>query len=325
MRNILVFASVQEGAVSKSGLEMLKAGRELASNFGVDVHAALIGVGASQVADELNSCGANVVYIADNPVVAEFVPDIYLQYMESAVEKANPGAVLFCADTVGRDLAPRLAHRLGGALVAEVVNFTVEGEKILWTRPVYGGKAMAVMCADRDIQVVTVRAHTFDPAVASGNTGEIVKLEVTLDPSTVATRIVERIQEAVEGIRLEDAKVVVAGGRGLGGPDGFKDLEALANVLGGTVGASRAACDAGWVPSSWQVGQTGKIVAPDIYIAIGISGASQHLAGIANAKVVVAINKDEEAPIFKRANYGIVADYKLALPHIIEQCRQILS
>lgn len=323
VRNVMIFAGVQGGALSKAGLEMLTAGRELAGALGVKVDAVLVGAGAGALASDLAARGAATVYVADDPALAEFVPDLYLPCVESAVKQADPGVILFCADPVGRDLAPRLAHRLGAALVTEAVRFAVEGGQVNWTRPVYGGKAMAVMHAARDRQVVTVRARTFDPAEPAGAAGEVTRLAVHLDPATAATRVVDHIREATEGVRLEDAKIVVSGGRGLGGPEPFKELEVLAKLLGGAVGASRAACDAGWVPPSWQVGQTGKTVAPDLYIAIGISGASQHLAGITAAKNVIAINKDPEAPIFKRANLGIVADYKQVLPHLIERARQL--
>lgn len=323
MRDVMIFAGAHGGAVDRTGLELVAAARRLAGALGEGVQAVLAGDGAGALAGELTSRGVATVYVADDPALGEFVPDIYAALLESAAKQANPRVILLPADTTGRHLAPVLAHRLGAAAVTEVVAFDVAGGQVKWTRPIYGGKALAVLSALKDRQVVTIRVRTFDPAEPSGGDGEVIKLGIPLDPATAATRVVDHIREVTEGIRLEDAKVVVAGGRGLGGPDPFKDVEELAHLLGGAAGASRAACDAGWVPPGWQIGQTGKTVAPDLYIAIGISGASQHLAGISAAKHVVAINKDAEAPIFKRANLGIVADYKQVLPHLIERARQL--
>lgn len=325
MRNVLVFAGVREGALSESGLEMVAAGRQLAQLLGAEVNAVLAGAGAGGLATGLARCGLERVYVADDPSLTRPVSHLLLPCIESAVRQLDPGIILFCADTVGRELAPRLAHRLGAASITEAVRFALEAGLITWTRPVYGGKALAIMHPVRDQQVITLRSGTFDPARPTGDPGEVHQLAVQLDPAAAAVRVVEQIQEATDGIRLEDARIVVAGGRGLGGPDAFRELDVLARLLGGAVGASRAACDAGWVRSSLQVGQTGKNVSPDLYIALGISGASQHLAGITGAKNVVAINKDPEAPIFKRANLGIVADYREVLPHLIEQAKQRVS
>lgn len=326
MSNILVFAGVQNGAALKSGLEALGTAVQLATQTGGTVGAVAVGDGAAGAAAELIAGGAATVYVADDKALADYQPDIYVAAVAAAVQQSDPAIVLVTNDPTGKDLAPRLAYSLGAGVVSDVTAFTVKDGQIQWTRPVYGGKAEAVYSATTARQVAALRPRAFAAATPdAGRTGEIVKLGVTLDPATAATRVAEHIREAVSGIRLEDAKVVISGGRGLGGPEGFKDLEKLAQLLGGAVGASRAACDAGWVPAGWQVGQTGKMVAPDLYIAIGISGASQHLAGITNAKTVVALNKDPEAPIFKRADLGIVADWKQVFPHLLEACQQLLG
>jgi electron transfer flavoprotein alpha subunit len=235
---------------------------------------------------------------------------------------------LLPGDSLGRDLAARLAFRLKAGVVTDVIEIEMgDSEKMpRFTRPAYGGKATAVIVPKRFPVVVTLKPRTFDPAppAGEGKTKEI-PVEISLDPAQARIRMVERVEEETTGVKLEDARAVVSGGRGLGGPEGFTLLVELARVLKGAVGASRAATDAGWVPSSMQVGQTGKTVSPDLYIAVGISGATQHVAGITGAKTIVAINADPEAPIFKVAHLGIVGDYKAILPPLIAKCRELMG
>ncbi len=323
MRDVLVYAGHEAGSLNRSALEALAAGRKLANALGEGLAAIVAGVDASGAAAQAIAAGADKVYAVENPILAEFQPALYAAAAAAAVQQADARIVLLNLDGAGRDLVPRLASRLGAAALTEVVSFAAEGGTLKWTRPVYGGKAMAVYTALKDRQVVGLRAKTQDPATLDNSrTGEVVKVSFTVPESTAVTRVVDKIQEAVSGINLADARIIISGGRGLGGPEPFKELEALAAVLGGAVGASRAAVDAGWVAPTMQVGQTGTIVAPDLYIAVGISGASQHLAGITGAKNVIAINKDAEAPIFKRATLGIVADYKTVLPSLTAELKK---
>ncbi|MEE8242936.1 MAG: electron transfer flavoprotein subunit alpha/FixB family protein, partial [candidate division NC10 bacterium] len=236
--------------------------------------------------------------------------------------------ILLPGDSLGRDLAGRLAFRLQTGIVTEVIDIDVHAsEKSLrFSRQTYGGKAIAAIVPKAFPVVATLKPRTFDPAARAGDrTGTEIPVEGPLDAAQPRTRLVERIQEETTGVKLEDAQVVISGGRGLGGPEGFELLVELARVLKGAVGSSRAATDAGWVPSSMQVGQTGKTVSPDLYIAVGISGATQHVAGISGAKTIVAINTDPEASIFKVAHLGIVGDYKAILPPLIAKCRELVG
>jgi electron transfer flavoprotein alpha subunit len=246
-----------------------------------------------------------------------------LAALEAAARAADASLVCLSFDSSGKDLTGRLGHRLGAATVTEVVGFELQDGAVLWERPVYGGKAIGVFRSLAARTVAGVRPKAVEPSVPDpGRSGEIIPLTVTA-ANHPAVRVVK---EAVsEGARLEEARVIVSGGRGLGGPAPFDQLQRIAELLGGVVGASRAACDAGWVPSTYQVGQTGAMVTPDLYIAVGISGASQHLAGIGAAKTVVAINVDATAPIFKRADLGVVGDYREILPALEQELRKTLA
>ncbi len=325
MSKVLVFSQAQEGALSKGSKEILNAGKQLASALSADVEAVIIGSEVAAAADELARFGASKVYLASDAALENFVPDLYLDCMKSAVEQSGANVVLFAADSTGRDLAPKLAYRLGASLLTEVTSFELKDGQTVWNRPCYGGNAMSLVTAKNDVQIITIRSHSYPADVEEGEAGEIVNIPLTMTAAEAGSRVVEVIKEASKGMGVEDASIVIAGGRGIGSAEGFAILQEIADVLGGVVGASRAATDAGWVPVSQQVGQTGKIIAPDLYIAIGISGASQHLTGITNVKNVVAINKDENAPIFQRANLGIVADYKAVLPELLEQCKKLIG
>jgi electron transfer flavoprotein alpha subunit len=227
---------------------------------------------------------------------------------------------------IGRDLAPRLAFRLGTTVAMDCVELAVDGGKLMMTRPCYGGAALAVNASRTMPQMATVRAKSQDGLEAdSSRSGEVKNVSVELDPSQATPRVLERKKPTSEGIRLEDADVVISGGRGLGGPENFTMIEELASVLGGAVAASRAVCDMGWRPVSEQVGLTGKVVSPTLYLAVAISGASQHMAGCAGSKNIVAVNKDPDANIFKSARFGIVGDYKQILPPLIEAVKKLKS
>lgn len=262
--------------------------------------------------------------MADDAALAEYHGDAWVPGLVQIVREAHPAAVLMGHTTMGADLTPRLAFRLQTAVAMDCVEAKVDDGKLLVTRPCYGGNARAVLSFKTLPAVATIKAKSQDPLERDeSRTGEVIRVALNLDSTVIRTKVIDRQQERVEGVRLEDAKIVVTGGRGLNGPEGFRVVEELAEVLGGAVGASRAATDLGWYPHSRQIGLTGRVVTPDLYVAIGISGASQHMAGCAGARTIVAINKDPEAAIFKVARFGVVDDYKQVVPALIEEIRRL--
>ncbi len=325
MGGIFVFAKVENGVPSRSTLELLGGAQKIAAGLEEPVTAGLLGQGDAAL---LYAYGVETVYRVDHPLLKEYQADLHLLALERIGRMAEPRVILLPGDSLGRDLAGRLAFRLQTGIVTEVIDIDVHAsEKSLrFTRQTYGGKAIAAIVPKAFPVVATLKPRTFDPAARAGDrTGTEIPVEAPLDGAQARTRLVERVQEETTGVKLEDAQVVISGGRGLGGPEGFDLLVELARVLKGAVGSSRAATDAGWVPSSMQVGQTGKTVSPDLYIAVGISGATQHVAGISGAKTIVAINTDPEASIFKVAHLGIVGDYKAILPPLIARCRELVG
>ncbi|MGD9722973.1 MAG: electron transfer flavoprotein subunit alpha/FixB family protein [Pirellulales bacterium] len=302
------------GLLARSGLDraaqgVLGTGRRLADRLGGKLRVVIVGPaddgltnGAAAVAD--------AVTVIDHPLLAEYHPEHYLSALAQACRPLAPRVVLLANDTYSQELAARLAHRLGGSTGGDAVDVSPDGDTLRVTRGVYGGKAVAVISLKRTPAVVWLRARAMAPADVAGRAlGSIEKATLDL-PADERVKVVSRHVEAREGVRLEDARIIVSGGRGLGGPEPFQLLQALADAMGAQMAASRAACDAGWVPPSWQVGQTGKKVAPELYLAIAISGASQHIMGIADSKVICAINLDADAPIFKHCRFGLVADYQ---------------
>ena len=294
------------------------AGRRLADSLGGKLHAIVIGAHNPMLNTSLAAV-ADAVVSADQAELAEYQPEACLAALTELCKQISPDAVLLSNDTYSQELAPRLAHRLGGSAVGDGVTLAAEGGAILVKRSVYGGKAVATVQLKRSPAVVWLRARAFDvPASASGSVTTVAAAAVNV-PADAPTKIVERKSEATGEARLEDARVIVSGGRGLGGPEGFDGLRELAAMLGGMTAASRAACDSGWCPPTWQVGQTGKKVAPGLYLAVAIRGASQHLAGMSDSKAVAAINIDPDAPIFKYCSFGIVEDYKKVVPLLKEK------
>lgn len=325
MAGICVLVKMDDGTPTRSTLELLGGAQKLAAGLQEPLSAGLLGQGD---ASALYAYGVETVYRVDHPLLKEYQADLQLLALEQIAGAAEPRVILLPGDSLGRDLAARLAFRLQAGIVTEIIDIDVRAsEKSLrFTRQTYGGKAIATIVPKAFPVVATLKLRTFDPAVGSGGkSGTEVPVEAPLDVAQARTRLVERVQEETTGVKLEDASVVISGGRGLGGPEGFELLVELARILRGAVGASRAATDAGWVPSSMQVGQTGKTVSPDLYIAVGISGATQHVAGISGAKTIVAINADPEAPIFKVAHLGIVGDYKSILPPLIAKCQEVVG
>ncbi len=320
MPKLLVVGEVAEGALVPVTAEMLGAARRL----GVDtVGCALLGAGVEGLAQEAIAFGADEVFVVDSPDLAEYNSDAYIQAMLKLVEQAAPAIILFGQTNLGRDLAPRLAFRLQTGVIMDCTELAMQGDRLAATRPAYGGNARAVNIVHSDPQIATVRAKSQDPLEKDeSRQGQVTKVDVAIDQSAVRLKVTDRKGVAAEGIRLEDADVVVSGGRGLGGPENFDVIEELAQTLGGAVGASRAVCDLEWRPVSEQVGLTGKVVSPTLYIAVGISGASQHMAGCSGAKNIVAINKDPDANIFKAARFGIVEDYAKVMKPLIEAIKK---
>jgi len=320
---ILVVGEVADGALVPIAGEMLGAARRLAGTSGHSVACALIGSGVEAKAQECVALGADQVFVADDGALAAYNSDAYLQAMLKVLGQASPAIVLFGQTNLGRDLAPRLAFRLGTGVIMDTVKLAMEGDRLLGTRPAYGGNARAVNVVRGDPQVATVRAKSQDAAAPDGSRqGQVTKVDAGIDASAVRLKVTDRKGVSAEGVRLEDADVVVSGGRGLGGPENFHLIEELAHALGGAVGASRAVCDLGWRPVSEQVGLTGKVVSPTLYIAVAISGASQHMAGCSGSKNIVAVNKDADANIFKAARFGIVEDFAKVLPPLIEAVKK---
>ena len=298
------------------------AGRALASQLGVELHAVVLGPMEEGALAVLAGVTDRVVHAAD-AALAEYQPELALAAAEQLCRTADPSAVLLANDTYSVELTPRLARRLGGSSMADATAISTADGQLRATRTAYGGKAISVYTLKRSPAVISTRARSLAPAEPTGGAAEIVTAAVELPSPTV--RIVERISEQAGGVKLEDAQVIVAGGRGLGGPEPFQDLAVLAGVMKAQQAASRAACDAGWVPPNWQVGQTGKKVAPELYLAIAISGASQHLLGMGDSKVIAAVNTDGDAPIFKHCSFGIVEDFKKVVPLLTEKLRSLVN
>ncbi|MBE3599342.1 MAG: electron transfer flavoprotein subunit alpha/FixB family protein [Limnochordaceae bacterium] len=281
-------------------------------------------------AERLWRLGARRVFAAADPALRDSDAGALVAALAGLVPETGASVAVLDGDPLGAQVGPRLAMRLGAASVTEVVEVRGVDGQVLWVRPIYGGKAMAAVRARRPRTVAVVRPRAFraPAAMQEGPVPADAVVHLSLPAGALGgarPRVVERRAGSSEGQKLEDARVIVSGGRGVGGPEGFEALRRLAEVLGGAVGASRAAVDAGWAPAHLQIGQTGKIVAPDLYVAVGISGASQHLAGVSGARHVVAINKDPEAPIFRAAELGLVEDYRRVLPLLTDRLAQALG
>ena len=315
-----------EGELNPNSRELLAAGRKAADDLGEELAIGLLGDTLDVPAQQAISYGADKVYAITHPLLAKYQVDLYLAAMETLIQEASPRVVLIGRTNEGRELAPRLACRVGVGLAQDCLEISIDSatKTLLANRPVYGGNAVAVVSCEYTPQIAAIRPKVYEPLDPdTSRQGQVVSFPVELDPSQARSQVINVVQEEAEGVKLEDARVVVSGGRGLGGPEPFKELEELAKLLGGAVGASRAAVDSGWVPSTYQVGLTGKTITPDLYITVAISGASQHMAGCSGAKVIVAINKDAEANIFKEARYGVVGDWQQVVPSLMEAVREL--
>ena len=304
---VLVCGEVVDGQVTSVTKELLNIGRRLSDDLSQPLSTLLIGQDIQETTKEVIALGADRVYIIDGSPFAEPHPDLYVAILAQVCQQVAPSIVLLGQTDMGRDVAPRLAARLGTTVTMDCIELAIDPSTklLLQTKPVYGGNAMAVWVSEScEPQIVTLRPRSVMPAEPDASRkGEIITLSVTVDDSMAKSKLVETVKEKVGGVKLEEAKVIVAGGGGIGGKDGFKLLEELANVLGGAIGVTRVPCDEGWMPLSLEIGQTGHIVSPSLYIAIGISGAPQHMAGCSGSKCIIAINRDPEAHIFKEADF----------------------
>lgn len=324
-RGVWVFAEQRNGSLSSVSFELLGAGRGLADDLGVDLTAVLFGPDRDGAAQELACRGADRVLWVDDEALLPFHDDTYAQVLSQLIEDEKPEIVLTGATALGRSFIPKVAARVNTGLTADCTGLAIEPERrlLLQTRPAYGGNIMAtIICPRHRPQMATVRHKVMAEAKPDGRkVGRIDRRSAKPEHLAARTRLVEFVQEVEETVNLAEADIVVSGGRGLGKPEHFELVRQLALAVGGAVGSSRAAVDAGWIPYSHQVGQTGKTVSPKLYVACGISGAIQHLAGMQSSDVIVAINKDPDAPIFDVATYGIVGDLFEVVPELIRQLR----
>ncbi len=327
-KGVMIHGEVIEGKLSAMATELLGCGRKIANDLGQELCAVLIGSGVSSLSQEVIAFGADKVYVADDALLKDYRTDSYVSVMEKLVKQVMPQIILLGQTTIGRDLAPRLAFRLGTIVITDCIVLSIDpnSKRLVPTKPVYGGNARAIFASKSDPQIATVRAKVMSPLERNASKkGEVITIKVELDPSAIRTQVLEKVKAEVTGIKLEDAPVVVSGGRGIGGPEGFKQLEELAKLLKGAVGCSRPVVDGGWMPDTMQVGLTGKIVTPELYIAVGISGSMQHLAGCSSSRCIVAINRDPDANIFKVARYGVVGDWKKIVPAFTKKVKELLS
>lgn len=323
-KNVLVLADIRRQKVRNVTFEMLAAAHHMAD--GGQVSVAFLGHGVESLTQNFGDAGADTVYVVDAPELEKYSPGAYRKAFMECVREANPGLILFAHSALGRDLAPMIATRLGAGQVSDVIAYEGSGDNVTFTRPIYAGKAFTKVQVVQGVVVATVRPNNFPPAEGGlAKAGNVQKLPVSFEPQDLASMVREIIQKASTGVDLSEAKIIVSGGRGVKSSDGFKPLQELADVLGAAVGASRGACDAEYCDYALQIGQTGKVVTPDLYIACGISGAIQHLAGMSNSKVIVAINKDPEAPIFQVADYGIVGDLFEVVPLLTSELKKALA
>lgn len=319
-KNLWVFIETKEDGTAKSvGLELLGPGRKMADKQGGALVGVVIGCKTDKAVHASVAYGADQVIVVDGEEYARYTTDAYTNAFYALVEKYGPTTILIGATNNGRDMGPRLACRLKTGLTADCTSLDIDEESgnVAWTRPAFGGNLMAtILCPDHRPQIGTVRPGVFKKGQPdTTRTAEIIKEDLRVAPEKILTRLLEVIREkGSEKVDLENAEIIVSGGRGVGGPEGFASIRELAKVLGATVGASRAAVDAGWIPHAHQVGQTGKTVGPKVYIACGISGAIQHLAGMSGSDVIIAINKDPDAPIFSVADYSVVGNLHEILP-----------
>jgi len=326
-KNIWVVAEQKKGLIQSVTYELLGKGRELADKLGIELCAVLLGSNMEAKCDELIWRGAQKVYFVDSPKLEQYRNEPYANLLVELINEYKPEIVLCGATSIGRSLVSRVAVKIDAGLTADCTGLDIDEERglLLQTRPAFGGNIMAtIICPNHRPQMATVRHKVMKEAeVDKARKGEIIKKSFGDKFLSSRTKVLETVEEEGQGVNLSEADIIISGGRGLGKPESFALLHELADVIGGAVGASRAAVDADWIAYSHQVGQTGKTVCPKIYISCGISGQIQHLAGMSSSDIIVAINKDPDAPIFKVANYGIVGDLFEIIPALIKKFKEI--
>lgn len=315
MSKILVFAEQREGELKKVAFENLSLGKKLSTDLGAELVAVLIGNNISGLGEQLGKYGASKVIACQNDALDLYQPEGYAKILADTVTSEDASIVIMGATLMGKDLAPRVATRLDAALATDCISVEVSEGDLKIVRPMYAGKVRATIRLKSDKKLLTIRPNIY-PAEENPESAEVI--EVAADPGEIKTKVTEVMAGSKDKLDVTEADIIVSGGRGLKDPDNFHLISDLADKLGAAQGASRAAVDAGWRPYEEQVGQTGKTVSPSLYIAVGISGAIQHLAGMSSSKYIVAINKDPEAPIFKIADYGIVGDLFEVVPKMLE-------
>lgn len=318
-RTTLVFTEQKDGRLRNVSFESLTAAARIAE--GGEVAAVLFGAVQGGQVEELGKYGANRVYVVARDELKQYSPDAYKQAMLQVIKRVNPDAIVLGHTGIGKDVAPRIAARLGLGLITDCTDVQSSGGDLIFVRPIFAGKAFQKKKFVDQKLFVTIRPNNIQPKENDGSP-EVIPLDVEI--RNLRSTVKEVVQRTASGIDLSEAKVVVSGGRGVKSSEGFKPLQELADILGGTIGASRGACDAGYCDYALQIGQTGKVVTPELYIACGISGAIQHLAGMSQSKLIVAINKDPEAPIFQVADYGIVGDLFEVVPKLTEAFKKVL-
>ncbi|WP_061810920.1 electron transfer flavoprotein subunit alpha/FixB family protein [Rossellomorea vietnamensis] len=319
-RKVLVLGEVRDGSLRNVSFEAIAAGKTVSE--GGEVVGVLIGKSVSALGEEMIQYGADKVVVVENDKLEQYTSDGYSQAILSVIEEEKPEGIIFGHTALGKDLSPKVASKLSTGLISDATDLEEAGGNLVFTRPIYSGKAFEKKIVTDGVIFATIRPNNIEPLTKDeSRSGEVTSLSV--DIKDLRTIIKEVVRKASEGVDLSEAKVIIAGGRGVKSEDGFNPLKELADVLGGAVGASRGACDADYCDYSLQIGQTGKVVTPDLYIACGISGAIQHLAGMSNSKVIVAINKDPEANIFNVADYGIVGDLFEVVPMLTEEFKKL--
>ena len=322
----MTIAEQRDGEFRKISYELVSEGRRMADSLGQGVTALLLGADIKEKASTLGHYGADKVLVADDPRLKTYTTDAYVSVIAELVKAHDPAILLLGASVQGKDLAARLSARLEAGMAQDCTAFSLEGGNLVAIRPISAGKAYAkVTFSDCTPQIATARPNVLTlNKPDTSRSAEIVDAQLTLDDSSLKTKVVDVLRDESGKVDLTEADKIVSGGRGMKGPENYTILEELAEAIGASVGASRSAVDAGWRPHTDQVGQTGKVVSPNLYIACGISGAIQHLAGMSTSKFIVAINKDPDAPIFQRADYGIVEDLFKVVPALTEEIKKIM-
>lgn len=322
MASVLTFIEQQQKKIRRSSLETLSEAKKIAKSLGTKCYAVIIGSGIKRLADQVKIFGPDKIYLADSEKLDLYSTDSYGNCLDKIIKSSEADYIFFAASSMGRDLAPRVAASLKTTVLTDGIELAVNSGSVLVKRPIYAGKAYMTVKSKKLPAVISLRPNVFK-AVEQPSSPEIEELQVEIDESNLKAKVKEVVATTKGKIELTEASVIVSGGRGLKGPENFGLRDQLAEVLGAAVGASRAVVDAGWRPYTEQVGQTGKTVSPNLYIALGISGAIQHIAGMGSSKVIVAINKDPDAPIFKIATYGIVGDVFEVVPALCEELKKI--